>query len=165
MLNRADRSISFTIRQPPKVLQACIDNTDVLASQFGYNGPDWQLAVDPTAEVSLLHAAAGPGSDEGLEWDPAVDDAADLGSSISAGLAQIIRATCSALTGRGHSAAAGDSAADLPVGAGLAGAYGLLGRCMHFNIQLTAAAMQGESADGIRETLQHATETCLHFSC
>lgn len=164
-LNRTDRSISFTVRQPPKVLQAsCVAHTSELASLFDYQGPEWQLAVDPTADTSLSHAAAFPGSDEDLDWDPAVDDAVDMGSSSFAGLAQMIRATCSALIRSGHSVALGDSAAGLRVGAGLAGAFGLLGRCMHFNIQLTAAAMQGGSAHDICGILQNAAETCWRMS-
>ncbi|KAF6265361.1 RNA dependent RNA polymerase-domain-containing protein [Scenedesmus sp. NREL 46B-D3] len=58
MIHRDDNSITFTMRQPPKVLRKVPE--DPTAIMWGRDGPEWELAMDPTAAAAAA-ACAGAG--------------------------------------------------------------------------------------------------------
>lgn len=61
-VDKASGLISFTSRVPPKLLRGCLHCTQcgvclllgLALLQVAANGPDWELAVDPTAAGGKL---------------------------------------------------------------------------------------------------------------
>lgn len=122
MLDTAGRSLSFTTRQPPKVLRDFSDDLFwQMLQRMGHTLPEWQLATDPTAT-------------------PATQDV----------LAQQFWAAFEQRLGSfGQFWARAAASMHDAVGCGLAGAYGLLGRCTQFELHLSSAAVDGEALRGI----------------
>jgi hypothetical protein len=52
LLDPLDRSITFTVRQPPKVLRKVPEDPIAVMMGVWDDGPEWELALDPTAAAA-----------------------------------------------------------------------------------------------------------------